>query len=109
MKKLILSALSASSLFVGSADALTVIDQNGRAQQLGESNQQQNNQKKAPTRMDYYDAWGRHEGYSRKGFGNRTDHYDSWGRQEGYSRRSFSGDVEHYDSQGRSLGTTKER
>lgn len=109
MKKLVLSALSVSCLLLGSVNALTVIDRNGKAHELSEPNQQSNSQKKVPTRKDYYDSWGRHQGYSKNGFGNRTDHYDSWGRQEGYSKRTFSGDVDHYDSYGRHLGKTKER
>ena len=106
MNKLVLSGFLTASLFLASANALTVIDQNGRVHQT----EQQQQKKKSPTRKDYYDSWGRNQGHSEKRpFSNRTDHYDSWGRNEGHSERTYSGEVRHYDNWGRYQGSTKDR
>jgi hypothetical protein len=107
MEKLVFAIVSLFCFVFGSVDAVSVLDQRtGTVYQFSEPNQQ----KKAPTHRDYYDSWGRHQGYSEKeSFGNRTNHYDAWGRQEGYSEKNFMGEVNHYDSYGRFQGTTKDR
>lgn len=64
-----------------------------------------------PTRKDYYDEWGRHQGYSKLqpySNSNRTDHYDEWGRNQGYSEKDrWSGEIKHYDEWGRYQGSTR--
>ncbi len=109
MKKLSISILSLSWLFLCSVNALTVIDQNGSVYQTEPARKEPTY--KAPTSKEYYDSSGRYQGHSEKRtYSNRTDHYDSVGRSEGYSEKSpYGGEVRHYDAWGRYQGSTRER
>lgn len=62
-------------------------------------------------RKEYYDEWGRLQGYSKLDMtGRQTNHYNEWGTLQGYSKKDqFTGDVQHYDEWGRLQGTTKQR
>ncbi len=119
MKKLSVSILSLSCLFLSSANALTVIDRNGnvhksepqKPQQFNSSYKQSNATTNKPARKDYYNKWGQLEGYSKKeAYSDKTTHYDWLGGSQGYSKKDpYSGDVKHYDEWGQYQGSTKER
>ncbi len=40
-----------------------------------------------PSRKDYFDEWGRHQGYSKRDpYSGEIKHYDVWGRYQGSTR-----------------------
>ncbi len=61
-----------------------------------------------PSRKDYYDERGQHQGYSKKQpYSDRTEHYNAWGQQEGYSKKDpYSSEVKDYDWMGQYQGST---
>jgi len=105
MEKTLLLILSASHLFLDSISAVTVIDRHGNVHQ---SKEEKRPQKQFNTK-EYYDSYGRPQGYSRNNFLGETEHYNNWGHQEGHSKRNFMGEVEHYDEYGHYLGKSKDR
>jgi hypothetical protein len=120
MKKLTLSILSASCLFMGSVSALTVIDRNGNIHQSEPKQTQHNhysykNKKipdiNKPARKEYYNEWDQLEGYSQKNaYSDRTTHHDWLGQYQGHSKKDrYSGEVKHYDEWGQYQGSTKHR
>ncbi len=64
---------------------------------------------KDPSRKDYYDEWGQHQGYSkRQPYSDRTQHYNVWGQNQGYSKQDpYTGEIKHYDAWGQYEGSTR--
>jgi hypothetical protein len=121
MKKITTLILSASCLFLTSANALTVIDQNGNVHRSETQNPSSNNsysyqpkhesRTSKAARKDYYNQWGQLEGYSKKEvYSDRTNHYDWLGKSQGYSKKeSHTGEVKHYNEWGQYQGSTRDR